>query len=61
MAISKITGAEAPMRAAIQSLLKTNLILMIGPEEMVNYDKSYFAKFEEYEEELFPNNPTFTK
>jgi len=61
MAITAITGFEEPARKAIQSLLMTNIILMIGPQEMVGYDKSYFAKFEKYEEELFPNNPTFTK
>jgi len=61
MAISTITGAEQPIRSAIQALLKTNLILMIGPEEMVGTNKSYFNTFGEYEEELFPNNPTFRK
>ncbi|CAJ0898787.1 12959_t:CDS:2 [Entrophospora sp. SA101] len=45
MAISAITGAEGPIRRAIQALLKTNLILMIGPEEMVNTQKSYFNDF----------------
>ncbi len=59
--ISAITGAEQPIRSAIQALLKTNLILMIGPEEMVNTRKSYFNTFKTYEEELFPRNPTFAK
>jgi len=61
MSISSITGAEGPIRKAVQTLLESNIILAIGPQEMVNYDKSYWSHFEQKEEILFPNNPTFTK
>jgi len=61
MSLSSITGAEGPIRKAVQTLLESSIILAIGPQEMVNYDKSYWSHFEQKEEILFPNNPTFTK
>lgn len=61
MAVSSITGAEAPTREAVRALITSNISLMVGPSEMVGYGKSYYSKFEQKEEVLFPNDHTFTK
>jgi len=60
MAISSVTGAEGPTREAVKALITSNINLMVGPAEMVGYGKSYYSNFEQKEEILFPNNPTFT-
>jgi hypothetical protein len=63
LALGAITGAEKPIRAAAESIFNSRLMLTIGPQEMdPNGPKgSFFDSFQEYEEELFPKNPTFKK
>lgn len=56
-----VVDSAGAFRQLGQMLLDAKMVLTIGPTEMTDLSKAFFSKMEEYEEELFTNNSTFTK